>query len=66
MKPYNGYLGSLRYDPVSGLYHGVLLDIEDVVTFEAKTAPEAENEFHKSVDVYLDFCARLNQPPCKP
>lgn len=64
---YKGYAGKIvDYDEETGLLHGRVLGIRDVVTFEAKTIEEAIGEFKKSLDVYLAFCAELGQEPAKP
>jgi predicted HicB family RNase H-like nuclease len=66
MLHYKGYIGSIEIDLESGLLHGRVLDIRDVVTFQGTTIAEARQEFQASVDDYLDFCAELGQEPEKP
>jgi predicted HicB family RNase H-like nuclease len=66
MLNYKGYVGSIEIDLESGLLHGRVLDIRDVVTFQGTTVAEARQEFEHSVDDYLDFCAELGQEPDKP
>jgi predicted HicB family RNase H-like nuclease len=39
---------------------------EDVITFESERADEIEEAFHRSVDVYLDWCAERGKEPKKP
>jgi predicted HicB family RNase H-like nuclease len=66
MLNYKGYIGSIEVDVESGLLHGRVLDIRDVVTFQGSTVTEAKQEFQTSIDEYLDFCAQLGQEPEKP
>ena len=66
MLNYKGYVGSIEVDLESGLLHGRVLGIRDVVTFQGMTVAEARQEFERSVDDYLDFCADLEQAPEKP
>lgn len=63
---YKGYTADIRVDIESKILCGQVLDIKDLVTFEGKTVEEAEREFHKSVDAYLEFCKELGQEPNKP
>jgi len=39
--------------------------IEDLVTFEATTANELEENFHNSVDEYIQTCKELGREPQK-
>ena len=66
MLNYKGYVGSIEIDIESGLLHGRVLDIRDVITFQGTSVVEARQEFQQSVDDYLDFCTELQQEPEKP
>ena len=55
MIEYKGYIGKV-VDLEDGVLHGRVVNIRDVVTFEAKSAKELELEFRKSVDVYIETC----------
>lgn len=68
MKPlqYNGYLGSVDYSLEDKCLHGKILHINDLVTFEAETVPELEQEFKSAVDDYLETCEKLGRCPDKP
>jgi predicted HicB family RNase H-like nuclease len=35
--------------------------IDDLVTFEANSADELEENFHRVVDEYIDTCKKLNR-----
>jgi predicted HicB family RNase H-like nuclease len=59
---YKGYVTIVQQDLEAQLWHGRVLGIPDVVTFEARTGPAAEQEFRKSVDAYLSFCRTLGRP----
>jgi predicted HicB family RNase H-like nuclease len=43
-----------------------VIDFDDVITFESERADTIEEEFHRSVDVYLDWCAERGKEPKKP
>ncbi len=66
MMTYNGYTASVEIDVEAGILFGQVLDINDVITFKAKTVDEARQEFQNSVDDYLAFCKELGEEPDKP
>jgi predicted HicB family RNase H-like nuclease len=63
---YKGYTGEVEYDPEAKILYGHVIDFDDVITFESERADEIEEEFHRSVDVYLDWCAERGKEPKKP
>ena len=62
---YKGYLGSIEYSPEDKCFFGKLEMIDDLVTFEANSADELENNFHTVVDDYISTCRELNREPQK-
>ncbi len=66
MKPYKGYSASVEIDYTAGLLIGRVLDIDDVVMFQADRVADLDREFHISVDVYLEVCAEQGKTPSKP
>lgn len=66
MKPYKGYSATVSFDEEALLFHGEVLGIRDVVTFQARTAEELPKAFHESVDDYLTWCAEDGVDPEKP
>lgn len=63
---YKGYCGHAEYDEEANLFHGEILGIHDVITFQSKTIEELEPAFRDSVEDYLEFCAELHREPEKP
>lgn len=63
---YKGYTGVTMYDKKQKKYYGTVVGIKDVITFQGETILEAEDEFHQSVDDYLNFCHELGQIPDQP
>ncbi|EIT6422125.1 type II toxin-antitoxin system HicB family antitoxin [Salmonella enterica] len=53
---YNGYLGTIEPDIENNIFYGKLAFISDLVTYEATTLAELEQEFKTSVDLYLQAC----------
>ena len=66
MKLYKGYAGSIEFDDEDMVFHGRILGIRDIVTFEAETAEQLVKAFHDSVDDYLAFCKEQGVDPQKP
>ena len=66
MATYRSYTADLKIDEDSQLIIGKVLDINDTITFDGSTVEEAIQEFHKTVDSYLESCKRLGRKPDKP
>lgn len=64
---YKGYSGVvIDMDFSSGLIHGEVLLMKDVVTFKADTPKNLVKEFKNSIDDYLKFCEEDGVEPNKP
>jgi predicted HicB family RNase H-like nuclease len=63
---FEGYLGSCKFDPDSETYHGRILGIEELVTYEASSSDDLYEEFIASVNDYLETCVELNEVSEKP
>ena len=66
MMKYKGYTAKIEFDDQADVFHGEVLNLRDVITFQGRTVEELRNAFHDSVEDYLDFCAQRNEPPEKP
>ncbi|MDR3353912.1 MAG: type II toxin-antitoxin system HicB family antitoxin [Synergistaceae bacterium] len=55
---YKGYQGSFEYDPEADIFHGDVLNIADVVTFQGRSIDELKTALAESVDVYLEYCEK--------
>lgn len=62
---YKGCTGLFEYDPETDLFHGEVIGISDVITFQAKSIDGLENAFKESVEDYLEFCAQEGKTPEK-
>lgn len=65
MMKYKGYTAKIKFDDQANVFHGEVLNLRDVVTFQGRTVEELRNAFHDSVEDYLNFCAGRNEPPEK-
>jgi predicted HicB family RNase H-like nuclease len=66
MMEYKGYIGVVEYDDEAKILHGEVVNIRDVITFQAKSVDELEQAFRDSVDDYLEFCEEEGEEPDKP
>jgi len=66
MLSYKGYTGHVEFDDEAGIFHGEVLDLRDVITFQGKSVEELERAFRESVDDYLAFCQARHEKPDKP
>lgn len=66
MMEYKGYIGKIEIDEEASVFHGEVINIRDVVTFEGKTVAELRRAFRESVEDYLAFCAERGEDPNKP
>ena len=63
---YRGYLGAVEFDARDSVLRGRVVNIDDIVTFQAPDAASVAAEFRASVDDYLEQCAELGQDPDRP
>ena len=66
MLKYKGYSGHVEFDDETGIFHGEVLDLRDVITFQGKSVKEIEQAFRDSIDDYLEFCDERGEEPDKP
>jgi len=58
---YKGYIGVIEYSSEDRCFFGKLEMIDDLVTFEATSVDELEENFHTVVDEYIQTCKELNR-----
>ena len=63
MIEYKGYLGGVAYDGETGVFHGEVINLRDVITFQGETVQELSTAFQESVDDYLAFCVERGEEP---
>lgn len=66
MMEYKGYLSHIGFDSESDVFHGEVINIRDVITFQGKSVDELRQEFKNSVEDYLEFCAERGEEPDQP
>lgn len=63
---HRGYSARIQFDGGDGIFHGRVLNIRDVVTFEGRSVGELKREFERSLAVYLTMCREDGIDPEKP
>lgn len=60
---YGNHTATLYFSAEDELFHGKVMGINDLVTFEADTMLEMKNAFADAVEDYLETCKELNRQP---
>ena len=66
MIEYKGYTGVFEFDPSIEAFHGRVVGLQDVVTFQGQSLDELRWEMAESVEDYLEFCAEVGKEPERP
>ena len=62
---YKGYSARPEYSAEDRIFYGTILGISDMVDFQSENSKDLEEEFHKAVDEYLEFCKEIGKEPQK-
>jgi predicted HicB family RNase H-like nuclease len=66
MLKYKGYIGGrIEYDDELKLFHGRVIGLKSVITFQGSTPEEIEQAFKDSVEDYLEMCREAGEKPEK-
>ena len=63
---YKGYTGIIDFDEQARIFHGEVIGLRDVITFQGKSVEELETAMAESVDFYLGWCKERGREPEKP
>jgi len=61
-----GYLARIEFDNEANIFHGEVINIPDVITFQGESVEKLKNAFVDSVEDYLKFCAARGEQPEEP
>jgi predicted HicB family RNase H-like nuclease len=53
---YKGCEAAVEYDEDAEIFHGEVINLRDVITFQGRSAAELTTAFAGSVEDYLAFC----------
>jgi len=60
------YEAIVEFDEDAGSFHGEVINLRDVITFQGRSVDELKRAFSESVDDYLAFCKARGEQPEKP
>lgn len=63
---YKGYEATVEFDEDAELFHGEVINLRDVITFQGSSAAELKQALAESVEDYLEFCRSRGEEPEKP
>lgn len=66
MIEHKGYIGVIDFDPEIDLFHGTVINTQDVITFYGASVTELREEMQKSLEVYFEVCKEQGKVPDKP
>ena len=66
MMEYQGYVARVEFDEDGNIFHGEVINLRDVITFEGKSVTELRKAMRESVEDYLAFCEERKEEPEKP
>ena len=52
---HKGYYSRIEYSAIDNVFHGRILDIADIVSFEGNSVDELEKNFVETVDDYIEL-----------
>jgi predicted HicB family RNase H-like nuclease len=62
----DGYEARIEYDEDAELFHGEIINLRDVITFQGHSVGELKTAFADSLADYLAFCKERGEAPEKP
>ncbi len=62
---YKTYYANIQFSAEDEVFHGKIIGINDLVSFEGTTVAELKKAFHEAVDDYLATCKELGKEPEK-
>jgi predicted HicB family RNase H-like nuclease len=63
---YKEYIGSVEFSEEDAVFHGTVIGIKDLISFEGDSVSAITEDFHHAVDEYLDFCREREKEPETP
>jgi predicted HicB family RNase H-like nuclease len=63
---YKDYVGNIEFSETDGVFHGKVVGVKSLISFEGNSVNAITKDFHNAVDEYLEFCAKTGKQPEKP
>ena len=65
MMKYKDFKARVEYDDDAKIFHGEVIGLKDIITFQGKSVEELEHAFHDSINDYLAWCKKRGEKPEK-
>lgn len=56
MFEYKEYIGIVDFDPEIDIFHGTVINTQDIITFYGESVNELREEMQKSLEDYFEVC----------
>ena len=63
MMEHKGYMAQVEYDDDARVFHGEIINLKDVITFEGTCVEDLRQAFIDSVEDYLELCRERDEKP---
>ena len=63
---YKDYVGSVEFSEEDAVFHGKVIGIKSLLSFEGDSVSTLIEDFRNAVDEYLEFCAEKGKTPERP
>ncbi len=63
---YRDYVGSIEFSEEEEVFHGRVIGIKCMISFEGVCVKTLIEDFHNAVDEYLEFCEKSSIQPERP
>ncbi len=63
---YRDYVGNIEFSEEEEVFHGKVIGIKSIISFEGDSVKSLTEDFHNAVDEYLEFCGKSGKQPEKP
>lgn len=62
---YMGYYGSVEFSDEDNVFYGVIIGINDHITYEGNSVKSLRRDFENAVEDYLYACSQIGKEPEK-
>jgi len=59
MMKYKGYVGNVEFDDEANIFHGEVINLRDIITFQGKTVDVLRKAFQESIDDIWSFAQSM-------
>jgi predicted HicB family RNase H-like nuclease len=63
---HDGYVARVELDEEAGLFHGEVVNIRDVLTFQGQTLEQLKIAFADTIADYIEWCRERGKEPQQP